>query len=753
MSTIYFIHFFNIIYNSFSNSNNVCENYNSKCILDPSQMNLKCLFNSFDNIGFNCSQNKPINTLTLIPRNKLILDRKLNFSNFYSNISKIKIVNLKGFDSEINPLKPLKNLSHITLHIDESDFEFRLNGLKLEPNNTNLKIETLFSMVYKTVYLKDGVVYKSEIFPLVFKNSKISILNIRGITDTFLRKNCLRFWNKTSIKNINSSIDYLKLNIDNSKLNNYLLNSDLFSLTTTLSINGHLKSIEDNVFKNFKNLKFIKITVRSFKQFYHQIGLKWLSSLPNKIPIYFYSKDSSYTYPDEDFCIFSKFSNAFKINPIEQSCTTSWILNNTNSNNIICNFELLLNKCYSLNQIKSLQFDYDSILIEKLISLFIIILIKPILCIICISLNIINIKIIFDNKMNKIKMYKFILIGSIIDILICVFYLLETTSECVQAYGIFCSWIQKSLFSQYLKLIGVNFFGNILKMCSNYFSIAFSIDRYLINSKVKNKFFNYLNRITINKILLIILSVSILLNINKIYDYKIEKFDGVEESESEVNEYQIYPHLNIDLFKENLFFLLTFFFNPGINDLICVFLIILIDILLIKIVRVNLKNKLAFGGITDSNKNRKSAKMTEISKILVRNTLLFSFISMEKIHELNIMKKYKKMKQNLKLKPNYREVKITLMVILNGFFIIVFRLPEFLFSFILIDLKVTFVDSNERNLQSIDSIEFKYNFYQKVSQLCFINSLILKIFIFYLFDKNFKKGFRKIFIRNIGYLK
>jgi hypothetical protein len=111
--------------------------------------------------------------------------------------------------------------------------------------------------------------------------------------------------NNSKVLTINSSINSLDVKGYNYKLDTGFLHPLVFENINELSFSGTVNSIASDLFKTFGILTII-ISFASLGNFYRKIGIDWMSSLSNLSTVQL-SSFVPYTYPDRDFCIFSKF--------------------------------------------------------------------------------------------------------------------------------------------------------------------------------------------------------------------------------------------------------------------------------------------------------------------------------------------------------------------------------------------------------------------------------------------------------------
>lgn len=283
-------------------------------------------------------------------------------------------------------------------------------------------------------------------------------------------------------------------------------------------------------------------------------------------------------------------------------------------------------------------------------------------------------------------------------------------------------------------------------MLSSTLSIAFSLQRYVMNTPRCSETLKKLESTSVLAVCTTLLTISIVLNLNTVFNFTptVEVFEGEENSN------RMYPNLNFKLFTKNIWFVCVFYFNLFINDILCASVIFATDLFLMCSVKENLRKKYQLTSDADltAKKEKKKRALIKASEEMVKKTMFFSFLSIEKIQQLNLIKKFRENKSSM-MKKSGAEFKITLMVVLNGALAILLRLPHLIISFMLVSLsrreeilfRTKFSEEEEFN----DRVEFNYNFYNEFSKISYLASLIVKSLIFYTFDRNFQRGLRKLF--------
>jgi hypothetical protein len=288
----------------------------------------------FDEIYNNLTCTYSLFGITLKPRTPIQLTRELNFSLslaygddvsnndiFISGISGIDVYPWPAFHS-YGPKSSTK-----TLHLTFSTVKFYVNNTPpgtyncdpdLIPDDSSKSV-SFFSTYLDSISIESGNTYGSMSHaecPFLFKNTQLNNFDFEYQVDSFLFISLLRFQevNLTKIMSINSNISQVDIDGYNYKLDEGLLHPLVFEKITWLKVVSTIQSIQPDMFKHFRFLKNFMIQLDSLGNFYHQIGIEWMSYLNINSNVMLYDNndpdfdwDFLYTYPDRDFCIFAKF--------------------------------------------------------------------------------------------------------------------------------------------------------------------------------------------------------------------------------------------------------------------------------------------------------------------------------------------------------------------------------------------------------------------------------------------------------------
>ena len=125
----------------------------------------------------------------------------------------------------------------------------------------------------------------------------------------------------------------------------------------------------------------------------------------------------------------------------------------------------------------------------------------------------------------KAKQYSYMRIASLVNALVCLISTLTPIYQCQSFDGIFCSSVHHLVFTQYFKIICVEFISSVLKMISNFSYLGFLITRSSLIGKDHGKFIQIFSELSVVKFMSVSLLLSVLFSIVKIFRYQVNTFD------------------------------------------------------------------------------------------------------------------------------------------------------------------------------------------------------------------------------------
>ena len=224
-----------------------------------------------------------------------------------------------------------------------------------------------------------------------------------------------------------------------------------------------------------------------------------------------------------------------------------------------------------------------------------------------------------NNEYLKAKQYSFMSISSIANAVVCFISMFTPMYQCQSFDGIFCSSVYDLVFTQYFRIICVEFVSSVLKMISNFSYLGFLITRSSLIGKNHGKFIQIFSEISVLKFTSVSLFLSVLFSIVKIFHYQVNTFDARLDYPApyDRNYFNIFsPGFEV---KSRLINILN-----AISDLINHFLFIVFNLILDICLIVKLKATLA--SRINSNSSSKNTDVINRAIISVVSYTLFSII-------------------------------------------------------------------------------------------------------------------------------
>ncbi|CAF0705403.1 unnamed protein product [Brachionus calyciflorus] len=667
-----------------------------------------------------------------IPKHSLVLsnDLSFNFNNpedlFWNYFSTFIFYNIRSIDKNLKIFDKFKN---------QPEIRIAYSKLKLSSNKCTLSQSfTLFRNCYSIRFEK--VKYVSSICPLIFHNKSFTFIKFESISDTLIFNNKINFIDLNT--SIETRIDQVFLRGHLISISNNSFNTNIFRRTNFLFILGKIKKFDWSVILQLNNLNMLTLSNNDLHTFLYN-NYKWFEVLDksriNKIEIWFINEDN-YTFPNQDFCIFYKFSKfkliKFEYNLISKicNCVTFWIAKGLCSESFSqnCSYEKMSNNCQNFQIHSALlgkdftipyKLDYlitgailsyitstGSLLfgtiafVTNMISIFVIIRCKRLL-----KLD--------KNKHIQIKIYNLMILSSLINMIYCLIQLFHIMNSCALLNGLFCSNVSKNILAQYYEIYCVDFIAGFLKSLSNILNICISFARCFAISQNTRLFKIYLfcdmrTSKVFKKIFLVFLFALLIgtnidkLNSSIVYDpdgsfdpdyFGIPMRNWMLRNDIEVIDGNF--GLDNNLLKKNNYFFL-FVLNVFFNGLILWVLLFASDIYLL----YEFKNQLKKSGkfrIESSNQQSK------------------------KIYLLQMQRKINK---------------ASLKIWLNNFVIMILRLIELTFNFYIfyMAIKYNFCQESEKICDN----------YMEFGNLFFMITCSYLIFNYCLLNKSFRNQMKNI---------
>jgi len=489
-----------------------------------------------------------------------------------------------------------------------------------------------------------------------------------------------------------------------------------------------------------------------------------------------FSNVTYYEYPDEDFCHFKLFPHEKQVVPMlkpifKSKCTclelfliqhstnygkaikylidemvsvyeySNYYLNVIYENKfskcinssfdfalLQCNFTKRLNNCAIEQTSKQLEknsyfffYIYDWVKMSDLIEIVFPKYINLALTIVGIAVNSILIAVFSNRKIMPEKMYAYLLINSYFNFFYSLILLSKYTVVWLKDdFSLFYYNFYHTIYSQFLSLILSKFLLNVIRTASNISYFLFSLSRYLTITNKKGKYTDKFNRLSMKAFLFVMLTISVLINIQVFDQFKIRysQTDIQQMHEFDSRKYSDYYKVEpIGDYKENFsskseFIILNVaqYVRMIFSDLAHMIVSSLIDVFLFFFVK----------------------RRMQMKKNLMQTATILSLVSSQ-------MKRKKMLKTTRKSKD-----RISQMIILNGINFLVLKLPLAIWSF----YGFVFRYNKESRTHEPSLVSYILCKNKKLCAnlqeifLCFyFVSFLFQFFIFYRLDNNFRLSF------------
>jgi len=488
-----------------------------------------------------------------------------------------------------------------------------------------------------------------------------------------------------------------------------------------------------------------------------------------------FPKVTFYDYPNEDFCLFSKFPHNKLVFPQLRpnhnsncTCTEAYLIqysikhqysmedlrittgysmfqyymneiNDQIFSNCIddlqelilnCNFKQRLQQCkiktVTKNEASSYFEMYDWLEVRKLTSLIFSVYLNSIFSLIIIILNILTLKIIKSKSVLKEKnpMYDFLFLNTLMSMIYIIIVLFKIIGICVNNNDYYCSPLNETKFNIYYKTIFILFCGETLKTISNFSYLSFSLSRYIkITSTTKLSILLKFDKLKKKYYFFISLIIAIFINLFYIFEYNFSLSKSPDYFEGQDSFESFFKYSNpSDEFIDNTsnlqyYVLNTFFYVKVIfSDFSYIILNLIIDLKLLSFIKI-----------------QNSTKNTIIRLIIINNNN----------------------SNNNKKQVNSTTNRLTGMIFLNGINCFLLRFPSAFANFY--GFIFRYDKSDKMFKPNIPGYIVCRHFkicpnLQEILYFFYLISVFLQFFIFFKFDKLFRKGYneiKKIFLKKI----
>ncbi len=369
-----------------------------------------------------------------------------------------------------------------------------------------------------------------ETCPFLFKNTFISSLSIRNLKYSLIYRNSFSFQNVSISIQLNSLIYQTYLEVYHSNLDAKLLNKHVFRNLTFLFVIGVINKIEADTFVNLHHIRLMRIKSQNVRNIFAKNN-KWLEFLnPNEeensterntLTMFIhqlYENVTYYSYPDEDFCLFKHFPHRKYVFPIltpnsksSCSCTELFLIqysfrlrsqieqkfSHHDLNyffDYYDNFDNLFADCFNgypiEDLIKNCKFKErqelcknneifekeeniiyvdDFLQFSDLIEIVFTKYLNLVFVVISLFINILMVVILSSKSLKKDRMYTYLNINSIFNLLSCLISIIDYIAADCSGH-IICPKLRTTEY-QYYYVILIKLIGNAIKTCSNIFDL------------------------------------------------------------------------------------------------------------------------------------------------------------------------------------------------------------------------------------------------------------------------------------------
>jgi len=379
--------------------------------------------------------------------------------------------------------------------------------------------------------------------------------------------------------------------------------------------------------------------------------------------------------------------------------------------NLTCDFETMKANCMnSINDDTNNDSDetnpntdlyyefYDKNYRLKQIDYILSIFMLPLVCFLGIVFNLLCIVVLSNRdfmKAYKDRMYKQMLVYSLVNFCICVIYFLRLTIKCIDPIASFCpvSIITNKLLRVILLTI-VFYIGSVFKTWSNLIQISIALDRFILSTDSKRAVFKRFSKVSLKVLFSFFLLFSFVLNFVNVYQYEYDiNFLSLE-----------FPKIDHKFFDFNSFYSYWNIVNITFTNFFILFIQTLLDFGLFFFIRQSIKKK---------------------------NALLLKA----------------KLNQNQNgLDAKKHEKKIKLMIICNGLILFILHSPDFIISVFMATTDFNFYERlNGIYHQNLDNYALFDNLLSIVADLFYLAGFSLNFFLFYRLNSPFHRYFHLIF--------
>ena len=259
-----------------------------------------------------------------------------------------------------------------------------------------------------------------------------------------------------------------------------------------------------------------------------------------------------------------------------------------------CEFSIRISKCLNFsfsNEKASNIYNFDNYHIYLNFHFVYASVLFPLICVFNVVTNILIILVFLEyrknqKKLNKQteKMYKDMLVIAILNLVYCTLSILSLLSECVESLSIFCPKIRRNVILQYFNIIFILFLKQTVKTFLNENNLLFSLNRYILTNEqsIGDVYKKNFERLNSKLFLALSFLFCLLLNVYIFFEYSINYFFTYLPFPMNSGSLTSYANIIPLIFK---------FVNYIINNVLFLILEIIVDIILLRSIKKNLRKK------------------------------------------------------------------------------------------------------------------------------------------------------------------
>ena len=148
----------------------------------------------------------------------------------------------------------------------------------------------------------------------------------------------------------------------------------------------------------------------------------------------------------------------------------------------------------------------------------------------------------------KENQYSYMSLNACCNLIILFFQSISLISECEYSsydfnYGLFCSTVRKSLFSQFYRIIFIEYLTHVFYVMTNLAYICYSSNRRSLVGLNHGKFVTKISKLKVKKFILIVFFICLALPVPNIFTFKPNYFKIVNEYPDYIDIYDIHTSL------------------------------------------------------------------------------------------------------------------------------------------------------------------------------------------------------------------